>query len=121
MKKKNGEKERQKTGGEMFTDRNKIHTHTRACTLAYYTVSSSMVKTTLRDWVPSVARFKNETEDATNYSLDLKGRWFRGKGYFWAPAEFYFDRKLMTAKTEGKNITPDITYIKVITKTFGRG
>jgi hypothetical protein len=53
----------------MFTDGNKIHAHTD---------TSSMVKTTLRDWVPSVARFKNETEDATNYSLDLKGR-FRGR------------------------------------------
>jgi len=63
-----------------------------------------MVKTTLRDWVPTVARFKNETEDATNYSLGLKGR-FRGKGYFWG-LEFYFDRKLMTAETEGKNILP---------------
>lgn len=50
----------------MFTDRNKIHAHA-------HTDTSSMVKTTLRDWVPSVARFKNETEDATNYSLDLKG------------------------------------------------
>lgn len=28
-----GKKERQKTGGEMFTDRNKIHTHTHAHTL----------------------------------------------------------------------------------------
>jgi len=73
-----------------------------------------MVKTTLRDWVPSVARFKNETEDATNYSLDLKGR-FRGKGYFWSP-EFYFDRKLMTAETEEKNIL--FNSVKVIAKTF---
>lgn len=89
----------------MFTDRNKIHTHTHT----YYTISSSMVKTTLGDWVPSVAHFKNETEDATNYSLDLKGRWFRGKGYIWAP-EFYFDRKLMTTKSEGKNILPNIAY-----------
>lgn len=91
-------KERQKTGGEMFTDRNKIHTYT-------HTHISSMVKTTLRDWVPSVARFKNETKDATNYSLDLKGR-FRGKGYFWS-SEFYFDRKLMTTEFEGKNISPN--------------
>lgn len=106
MKKKR-EKERQKTGGEMFTDRNEIHAHTD-------TDTSSMVKTTLRDWVPSVARFKNETEDATNYSLDLKGR-FRGKGYFWIP-EFYFDRKLMTAETEEKNIS--LNSVKVITKTF---
>jgi len=73
-----------------------------------------MVKTTLRDWVPSVARFKIETEDATNYSLDLKGR-FGGKGYFWSP-EFYFDRKLMTAETEEKNIS--LNSVKVITKTF---
>jgi len=73
-----------------------------------------MVKTTLRDWVPSVARFKNETEDATNYSLDLKGG-FRGKGYFWIP-EFYFDRKLMTTETEEKNIS--LNSVKVITKTF---
>jgi len=73
-----------------------------------------MVKTTLRDWVPSVARFKNETEDATNYSLDLKGR-FGGKGYFWSP-EFYFDRKLMTAETEEKKFS--LNSVKVITKTF---
>lgn len=91
----------------MFTDRNKIHAHA-------HTDTSSMVKTTLRDWVPSVARFKNETEDATNYSLDLKGR-FRGKGYFWSP-EFYFDRKLMTAETEEKNIS--LNSVKVIAKTF---
>jgi len=54
--------------------------------------------------VPSVARFKNETEDATNYSLDLKGRRSIGKGYFPGLGEFYFDRKLMTAETEGKKI-----------------
>lgn len=73
-----------------------------------------MVKTTPRDWVPSVARFKNETEDATNYSLDLKGK-LREKGYFWG-SEFYFDRKLMTAETEEKNIS--LNSEKVITKTL---
>lgn len=62
--------------------------------------------------MPSVARFKNETEDATNYSLDLKGR-FRRKGYFWGP-QFYFDRKLMTAETKRKNISPN--GVKVITR-----
>lgn len=92
MKKKERKKDRKQVVKCSQTEQN---TYTRT-----HTDTSSMVKTTLRDWVPSVARFKNETKDATNYSLDLKGR-FRGKGYFWEP-KFYFDRKLMTAETKGK-------------------
>lgn len=63
---------------ERKNDRKQVVKCSQTETKYTHTYLSSMVKTTLRDWVPSVARFKNETEDATNYSLDLKGR-FRGR------------------------------------------